>query len=228
MLGTAQLGTTASLSPALFPRRLTIWLTCVISCSRPARVRRPFWLSPRQVAILPVSEKYLDYAEKVRVAFPGCCPCALRGAVCVVPWSCWRAGGLESPLLHLPLAPLLRLPRSPLLVLHPVLTASRLCGPTTQVRAAFHAGGFHVDLDQSDEQLGKKIAMAQVGQYNFILVVGKVNTLALPCLVLLYLCLALIALLALSASVCDGCRFCACAAALRSLPCVSASDSSSP
>ncbi len=25
----------------------------------------PFWLSPRQIAIIPVSEKYIDYAKKI-------------------------------------------------------------------------------------------------------------------------------------------------------------------
>lgn len=29
-------------------------------------VKRPFWLSPRQVAIVPVSEKYNDYANEVK------------------------------------------------------------------------------------------------------------------------------------------------------------------
>lgn len=65
----------------------------------------PFWLNPRQIVVIPVSAKSLEYAERVY----------------------------------------------------------------KQVFAA----GFYVDLDASDEQLKKKIAMSQVEQYNFILVVGE-------------------------------------------------------
>jgi threonyl-tRNA synthetase len=66
----------------------------------------PFWLNPRQIVVVPVSEKSLDYAERVY--------------------------------------------------------------------KQIFAHGFYVDLDASDEQLKKKIAMGQVEQYNFILVVGEV------------------------------------------------------
>jgi len=65
----------------------------------------PFWLSPRQVVILPVSEKFNEYAN--------------------------------------------------------------------EVRKQIHEGGFFVDVDLSDKKLQKKIALAQLDQYNFILVVGE-------------------------------------------------------
>jgi threonyl-tRNA synthetase len=64
----------------------------------------PLWLSPRQATVLPVSEKYLDYARKVH--------------------------------------------------------------------AAIHDKGYYVDLDDSNDTLGKKIREAQLAQYNMILIVG--------------------------------------------------------
>jgi threonyl-tRNA synthetase len=63
----------------------------------------PFWISPRQVIIVPVSEKYLDYAGKIKKQ-------------------------LDQE--------------------------------------------FYVDLDESDNQIAKKVRNAQVAQYNFIFVVG--------------------------------------------------------
>jgi len=65
----------------------------------------PFWLSPRQVVILPVSDKFNDYAH--------------------------------------------------------------------EVRKVIHAEGFYVDVDDSDKKLQKKIALSQLDQYNYILVVGE-------------------------------------------------------
>jgi len=65
----------------------------------------PFWLSPRQVKVIPISEKFLGYAETVA--------------------------------------------------------------------QQIHEKGFYVDVDRSDNTIPKKIALAQVEQYNYILVVGK-------------------------------------------------------
>jgi threonyl-tRNA synthetase len=42
-----------------------------------------------------------------------------------------------------------------------------------QVRKACRAGGFHVDCDQSDRKMQKKVREAQLSQYNYILVVGE-------------------------------------------------------
>lgn len=65
----------------------------------------PFWLSPRQAIICPVSEKFLDYAHRVY--------------------------------LYL------------------------------------HQHGYEVELDKTNVTLNKKIRNAQLGQYNYILVVGE-------------------------------------------------------
>lgn len=64
----------------------------------------PFWLSPRQIIVIPVSEKFADYAQ--------------------------------------------------------------------QVKKFFFDHEFYVDLDESDNQIGKKIRNAQIAQYNYIFVVG--------------------------------------------------------
>lgn len=76
----------------------------------------PFWLNPRQIVVLPVSAKSMEYAQTVH--------------------------------------------------------------------DAIMKAGFYVDLDQSDEQLKKKIALAQIEQYNFILVIGEVT----ECFFLLFYC----------------------------------------
>jgi len=65
----------------------------------------PLWLSPRQVCIVPVDPKFVDYAYNVR--------------------------------------------------------------------AKFHNAGFYVEVDDSARTLNKKVREAQVGQFNFILVVGQ-------------------------------------------------------
>eukprot|EP01098_Paradermamoeba_levis_P002089 TRINITY_DN1247_c0_g1_i1.p1 TRINITY_DN1247_c0_g1~~TRINITY_DN1247_c0_g1_i1.p1 ORF type:complete len:718 (+),score=257.49 TRINITY_DN1247_c0_g1_i1:75-2156(+) len=65
----------------------------------------PFWLSPRQCMILPVSEKFAEYAG--------------------------------------------------------------------EVQKKIHAAGFFVDVDMTDKKLQKKIPLAQLAQYNYILVVGQ-------------------------------------------------------
>lgn len=65
----------------------------------------PFWLSPRQVKVVPISEKFRDYGRSV-------------------------------------------------------------C-------ETLHKEGFYVELDASENTIPKKIALAQVEQYNYILVVGK-------------------------------------------------------
>jgi len=41
------------------------------------------------------------------------------------------------------------------------------------VRKACRAGGFHVDCDQTDRKMQKKVREAQLSQYNYILVVGE-------------------------------------------------------
>ena len=65
----------------------------------------PFWLSPRQIIVVPVSEHFQEYAQKVRT----------------------------------------------------ILRKER----------------WYVDVDESDNTLGKKIRNAQLVQYNYILVVGQ-------------------------------------------------------
>jgi threonyl-tRNA synthetase len=65
----------------------------------------PFWLSPRPILVVPISEKYVDYAEKVR----------------------------------------------------------------SQIFEA----GLDVEVDDSNNIFGKKIANGRVAGYNFILVVGE-------------------------------------------------------
>jgi hypothetical protein len=42
-----------------------------------------------------------------------------------------------------------------------------------QVQQAIHDAGFFVDVDDSSRTLNKKVREAQVGQYNFIIVVGQ-------------------------------------------------------
>jgi len=64
----------------------------------------PFWLSPRQIIIIPISEKYDEYAK--------------------------------------------------------------------QVYQFFFDNDYYVDLDESNNQIGKKIREAQIEQYNYIFVVG--------------------------------------------------------
>ncbi|GAB0491359.1 hypothetical protein MMPV_002612 [Pyropia vietnamensis] len=64
----------------------------------------PFWLSPRQAIVVPVSERFLDYAHTVA--------------------------------------------------------------------ATLRRGRFYVDVDTSDQKLSKKIVLAELAQYNHILVVG--------------------------------------------------------
>jgi threonyl-tRNA synthetase len=65
----------------------------------------PLWLSPKQVAIVPVSEKFVDYGD--------------------------------------------------------------------EIKAILHKNKLYVDIDDSDNSVNKKIRMAQVSQYNYILVVGQ-------------------------------------------------------
>ncbi len=67
----------------------------------------PFWLSPRQVIVVPVDLKFLSFAE--------------------------------------------------------------------EVQQVIHEAGFYIDVDDSSKTFNKKIREAQVGQYNFILVVGQVE-----------------------------------------------------
>lgn len=68
--------------------------------------RWPFWLSPRQVMVIPVSAKFLDYAKQI-------------------------------------------------------------------ARQLNELANLNVEVDESDEQLGKKIREAQLLQFNFVLVVGQ-------------------------------------------------------
>lgn len=42
-----------------------------------------------------------------------------------------------------------------------------------EVKNQLHAAGFHVDVDLSPNKINKKVREAQLGQYNYILVVGK-------------------------------------------------------
>ena len=65
----------------------------------------PFWLSPRQIAVLPVSDKFMDYAN--------------------------------------------------------------------QVEKSLSLAGYYVDVSTLNASLNKKIRVAQMSQYNFILVVGE-------------------------------------------------------
>jgi threonyl-tRNA synthetase len=65
----------------------------------------PFWLSPRQAIILPISEKFNEYGEKVY--------------------------------------------------------------------KALKYNGFHVELDSSDCRVNKKIRLAQLDRWNYMLVVGQ-------------------------------------------------------
>ena len=89
--------------------------------------------------MLPLSEKYIDYANQVRFPLVFAANTNSAFTPCFVD------------------------------------LAHRLFVPNRQVAKRINAAGYHVDVDESDDQLGKKVALAQVAQYNLMLVVGGVR-----------------------------------------------------